>query len=94
MLVQACNPSYLGDRNRTIVVQGHPGQKLAQTQAGGQEQWLNSTILATQEAEIRIIAVLKTSSQPIKAEHGGTCLSFQLHRRHKQDYHSPDQPRH
>jgi hypothetical protein len=57
----------------------------------GQVKWLATVIPATQKAEIRRITVqgqprqkvTKTPYQPIKAGHGGTCLSSQLHR--KQD---------
>jgi hypothetical protein len=52
-----------------------------------QAWWLRSVIPATQESEIRRIAVLrpaqakscKTPFQPIKAEHGCVCLSPKLH---------------
>jgi hypothetical protein len=48
--------------------------------------WFTSIILTILKAEIRRIAVPRwpgqkvpeTSSQPVKARHGGTLLSFQL----------------
>jgi hypothetical protein len=51
-----------------------------------QALWLKPIILATWEAKIQGIIVqgqpwqniLKTPSQPIKAGHGGMCLSYQL----------------
>jgi hypothetical protein len=54
MVAHACNPSYSGDRDRRIMAQDQPKQKVSETlcQETSQAWWYTSVIPATPEAEV------------------------------------------
>jgi hypothetical protein len=80
----------------TFYTENHPQNIKLKLQSIYQAQWLTPLILAIQEVEMGRTALkaslgkkFKTPLQPIKAEHGGTCRSSQLHKKHKKENGGP-----
>jgi hypothetical protein len=54
MVVYACDPSYRGGRDRKLMVQGQPREKVCVIQRINQALWFTPIILALWETEIRL----------------------------------------
>jgi hypothetical protein len=60
MVAYPCNSNYLGSRDRRIVVQGQSRKKVSKAhfKKTSRERWLTLVMPATQEKQVRRIAVL------------------------------------